>query len=269
MMNINKENSLKKIRIKKGIYVLPNLFTTASLFAGFYSIIASMQEKFVIAAITILASLVLDGLDGRIARFTNTTSKFGAEYDSLADLVAFGVAPSLLAYNWAMSFYGKWGWIAAFMFVVCGALRLARYNIQIGIIESKVFNGLPIPAAASVVATTVLFFDYVGVEGKFHNPYLLFFVIILSLLMVSNVKYYSFKDMKLFVRKPFMSFFLLVILLILAVAETQIMAFVVFLGYAISGPIWWVGKYCRQMGQKAKENKVNKQTQAISEPDKE
>jgi CDP-diacylglycerol---serine O-phosphatidyltransferase len=254
---MNKETTLKKIRIKKGIYVLPNLFTTASLFSGFYSIIASVQEKFVIASITILAALVLDGLDGRIARMTNTTSKFGAEYDSLSDLVCFGVAPSLLAYNWAMSFYGKWGWIAAFIFVVCGALRLARYNIQIGIIESKVFNGLPIPAAASAVATTVLFFDYAGVEGKFHNPYLLFFVVILSLLMVSNVKYYSFKDMNLFVRKPFMSFFFLVILLILVVAETQIMAFVVVLGYAISGPVWWGYKFSRQIAQKAKEKKDN------------
>jgi CDP-diacylglycerol---serine O-phosphatidyltransferase len=254
---MNKETTLKKIRIKKGIYVLPNLFTTASLFSGFYSIIASVQEKFVIASITILAALVLDGLDGRIARMTNTTSKFGAEYDSLSDLVCFGVAPSLLAYNWAMSFYGKWGWIAAFIFVVCGALRLARYNIQIGIIEGKVFNGLPIPAAASAVATTVLFFDYAGVEGKFHNPYLLFFVVTLSLLMVSNVKYYSFKDMNLFVRKPFMSFFFLVILLILVVAETQIMAFVVVLGYAISGPVWWGFKFSRQMAQKAKEKKNN------------
>ena len=258
---MNKETPLKKIRIKKGIYVLPNLFTTASLFAGFYSIIASVQEKFVVAAVAILAALVLDGLDGRIARITNTTSKFGAEYDSLSDVIAFGVAPSLLAYNWAMSFYGKWGWIAAFMFVVCGALRLARYNIQIGIIESKVFNGLPIPAAAAVVATTVLFFDYAGVEGKFHNPYLLFFVVVLSLLMVSNVKYYSGKDMGLFVRKPFMSFLLLVILLIVIVAAPEIMAFVIMFGYALSGPIWWVIKVSRQIAQRAREKKKNKQAQ--------
>jgi CDP-diacylglycerol---serine O-phosphatidyltransferase len=248
---MNKETPLKKIRIKKGIYVLPNLFTTASLFCGIYSIIASVQEKFVLAAITILAALVLDGMDGRIARMTNTTSKFGAEYDSLSDLVSFGVAPSLLAYIWTMSFYGKWGWIAAFMFVVCGALRLARYNIQLGIIESKVFNGLPIPAAASVVATTVLFFDYNGVEGKFHNPYLMFFVVVLSLLMVSNIKYYSFKDMNLFVRKPFMSFFFLVVLLIVCVALPEIMAFVVMMGYAISGPIWWLFKFGRQLAQKS------------------
>ena len=160
---MNIENSPKKIRIKKGIYILPNLFTTASLFCGFYSIIASVQENFVPAAIAILVSVVFDGLDGRIARLTNTTSKFGAEYDSLADVIAFGVAPSLLAYSWAMSIYGKWGWMAAFLFVLCGALRLARYNIQIGMIESKVFNGLPIPAAASVVATTVIFFQIMSV----------------------------------------------------------------------------------------------------------
>jgi CDP-diacylglycerol---serine O-phosphatidyltransferase len=260
---MNKDMPLKKIRVKKGIYVLPNLFTTASLFAGFYSIIASLQEKFTLAAAAILASLVLDGLDGRIARMTNTTSKFGAEYDSLADLVAFGVAPSLLAYIWAMSFYGRWGWIAAFMFVLGGALRLARFNIQIGIIESKVFNGLPIPAAAAFVATTVLFFDYVGVEGKFHNPYMLFFVVILSLLMVSNIKYYSGKNMKLFARKPFMSFLLLVILLIVIVAEREIMPFVLMMGYVISGPIWWIIKFSRQLNQKARENKKNKQEQQM------
>ena len=134
------------MRIKKGIYLLPNLFTTASLFSGFYSIIASVQEKYYIAAIAILVSLVFDGLDGRIARITNTTSKFGAEYDSLSDLIAFGVAPALLAYVWVMSSDGKLGWMAGFLFVACGALRLARYNIQIGIIDSKVFNGQLLPA---------------------------------------------------------------------------------------------------------------------------
>ncbi|HOW57741.1 MAG TPA: CDP-diacylglycerol--serine O-phosphatidyltransferase, partial [Smithellaceae bacterium] len=165
---MNKERGFRRIKIKNGIYLLPNLFTTASLFAGFYSIIASIQEKFFIAALAIMASIVFDGLDGRIARMTNTTSKFGAEYDSLADLVAFGVAPALLAYLWTMFFYGKLGWLAGFLFVLCGALRLARYNIQIGIIESRVFNGLPIPAAAAVVAATVIFFDEMGVEGQFH-----------------------------------------------------------------------------------------------------
>jgi CDP-diacylglycerol---serine O-phosphatidyltransferase len=255
---MNKENPFKKIRIKKGIYVLPNVITTASLFCGFYSIIASLKESFVIAAITILAAAVFDGLDGRIARFTNTTSKFGSEYDSLSDVIAFGVAPAFLAYNWAMSFYGKWGWLAAFLFVLCGALRLARYNIQIGIIESKIFNGLPIPAAAAVVATTVLFFDYAGVEGKFHDPSMLVFVPILSILMVSNIKYYSFKDLKLFARKPFMTFFSLVLaLIVVAAIPPQISLFVIIFGYALSGPIRWIAKFGQQTRQKVKEK--NKQ----------
>jgi CDP-diacylglycerol---serine O-phosphatidyltransferase len=252
---MNEEISPKKIRMKKGIYILPNLFTSASLFCGFYSIIASFKEHFVPASIAILLAAVFDGLDGRIARLTNTTSKFGAEYDSLSDVIAFGVAPSLLAYCWATSIYGKWGWLAAFLFVLCGALRLARYNIQIGLIESNVFNGLPIPAAASVVATTVIFFssDYVGVEGKFQNIFVLVFVIILSLLMVSSVKYYSFKDMKLLVKKPFTIFFWLVVLSIIIVAEPELMFFVLMLGYALSGPIWWLVKISLQERKKNQE----------------
>ena len=251
------ESSLKKIRVRKGIYVLPNLITTASLFCGFYSIIASSIENFVVAAIAILVAAVFDGLDGRIARFTNTSSKFGAEYDSLSDVIAFGVAPAFLAYSWALSFYGKWGWIAAFLFVLCGALRLARYNIQIGIVESKVFNGLPIPAAAVVVATTGLFFYYAGVEGKFHDPSMLVFIPVLSVLMVSNIKYYSFKDLKLFARKPFITFFLLVLVLIIVAAMPVISAFVAMVGYAISGPIWWMFKFNQQIRQKTKERKSN------------
>ena len=236
------ENSPQRIRMKKGIYLLPNLFTSASLFCGFYSMIASFKEHFVPAAIAILVSVVFDGLDGRVARLTNTTSKFGAEYDSLADAIAFGVAPAILAYSWSLSIYGKWGWIVCFLFVLCGALRLARFNIQIGIIESSVFNGLPIPAAASVVATTIIFFDYVGAEGKFHNFFIMIFVIAISLLMVSSVKYYSFKDMSLLARKPFTIFFWSTVLLIIVVAEPEIMFFVIISGYAISGPIWWVLK---------------------------
>jgi len=247
---MNKERGFRRIKIKNGIYLLPNLFTTASLFAGFYSIIASIQEKFFIAALAIMASIVFDGLDGRIARMTNTTSKFGAEYDSLADLVAFGVAPALLAYLWTMFFYGKLGWLAGFLFVLCGALRLARYNIQIGIIESRVFNGLPIPAAAAVIAATVIFFDEMGVEGQFHEPYLLVIVVLLALLMVSNIKYYSGKDMKLFTRMPFMSFLIVVGLLLLIVHSPEVMVFVIMVAYAIHGPIWWLIKFIRETREK-------------------
>ena len=245
------QRQLRKARLKKGIYVLPNLLTTASLFAGFYSIIASVQEKFYIAAVAILVSVVFDSLDGRVARMTNSTSKFGAEYDSLSDLIAFGMAPALMAYIWAMSFYGKLGWMAGFLFVLCGALRLARYNIQIGLIESRVFNGLPIPAAAGVIATTVIFLDDLGIDyGTFHSPFIMVLVIALSVLMVSNVKYYSGKDMKLFSRMRFVVFLLLVGILLIIIYKPEVMFFVIFVGYAVSGPIWWLLKFIQKMRHK-------------------
>lgn len=244
---MKKNTSLKRERVKKGIYVLPNLFTTGSLFCGFYAIIASMKGDYFLAAVPIVIAFVLDGLDGRIARMTHTTSKFGSEYDSLADLVAFGVAPAILAYTWALSAYGKWGWLGAFLFVVCGALRLARFNVQIGLIESKLFNGLPIPGAASVVATGVLLFYYLGGEGRFNDLFVLITMVCLSLLMVSSIKYYSFKDLKYFSRKPFMSFVLIVFILIIIVAEPQIMMFTFAFGYSLSGPTWALFK----IGKKA------------------
>jgi len=246
---MNREKRVKNVRIKKGIYILPNLFTTASLFMGFYSIIASIQGKFYPAAIAIIISLVFDGLDGRVARMTNTTSRFGAEYDSLADLIAFGVAPSLLAYLWAMSFDGKPGWMAGFLFVACGALRLARYNIQIGIIDSKVFNGLPIPAAAAVIATTVIFFDHIGLEGTLPDPYYIFLilVVILSLLMVSSIKYYSFKNMNLHARIPFKILLIAIGIFLVFYLKPEIMAFIIMVGYALSGPLWWLGKYIQKL----------------------
>ena len=252
---MTKELRIKNMRLRKGIFLLPNLLTTASLFFGFYSIIASVQEKYYIAALAILVSLVFDGLDGRIARLTNTTSKFGAEYDSLSDLIAFGVAPALLAYVWVMSSDGKLGWMAGFLFVACGALRLARFNIQIGIIDSKVFNGLPIPAAASVIATTVIFFYFIGSEGKFHNSYITYSVIVLAMLMVSNVKYYSFKGMNLRSRVPFTFILIVVGILLVIYYKPEIMAFVIMVGYAISGPIWWVAKFGDKISQRVKEKK--------------
>jgi CDP-diacylglycerol--serine O-phosphatidyltransferase len=241
-----KKYRFRKDQMKKGIYVLPNLFTTASLFSGFYSIIASMKGMYEIAAWTILIAIVFDGLDGRIARMTRTTSKFGAEYDSLADLVAFGVAPAILSYHWALMSFGKWGWLAAFLFVTCGALRLARFNVQTAIIDSKVFNGLAIPAGASVVATTVLIYFKLDGEGQFHNLSILIGTIAVALLMVSSIKYYSFKDLNFFARKPFMSFVLIVLILIIVIAETQIMIFTFSFGYALSGPVWMIYKLSRR-----------------------
>jgi CDP-diacylglycerol--serine O-phosphatidyltransferase len=233
--------------MKKGIYVLPNLFTTANLFCGFYSAIASMKGMYEIAAVTILIAVVLDSLDGRIARMTHTTSKFGGEYDSLCDLVTFGVAPAILTYNWSLLTYGKWGWLAAFLFVVCGALRLARYNVQVGVIDSRVFNGLPIPGGAAAVATGVLLFYYLGGDGRFPNLSVMFGMTALALFMVSSIKYYSFKDLNYFSRKPFMSFVVIVVILVIVVAEPQIMLFTFAFGYSLSGPAWALFKLGRRL----------------------
>jgi CDP-diacylglycerol--serine O-phosphatidyltransferase len=249
---MRKVHPFRKDRMKKGIYVLPNLFTTANLFCGFYSAIASVKEMYEIAAVAILIAVVLDGLDGRIARITHTTSKFGAEYDSLCDLVTFGVAPGLLVYNWSLIAYGKWGWLAAFLFAVCGALRLARFNVQIGVIDSRVFNGLPIPGGAAAVATGILLYYYLGGEDRFTSLAVMISVVAIALFMVSSIKYYSFKDLNFFSRKPFMSFVLIVLILVIVVAEPQIMMFTFAFGYSLSGPAWAICRAIRKLRTDAK-----------------
>jgi CDP-diacylglycerol--serine O-phosphatidyltransferase len=252
---LKNDGTAKKPR-KRGIYLLPNILTTANLFCGFYAMLASMQGGYELAAVVLVVAMVLDSLDGRIARMTNTMSKFGAEFDSLADLVTFGVAPAILAYSWSLSAYGKWGWLVAFLFVVCGALRLARFNIQIGIIESRVFNGLPIPGAASVIATGIMLYFYLGGEGKYHDIPILLAIVALALFMVSNIKYYSFKDLNFFSRKPFMSFVLIVIILIIVAAEPQITLFILSVSYSLSGPCWWLIRRCRTASQEKPEVNV-------------
>ena len=224
--------------MRKGIYILPNLFTTASLFFGFYAIIVSISGTFSRAAILVIIACVMDGLDGKIARFTNTTSRFGVEYDSLSDLVSFGLAPAVIVYLWALAPYGRAGWIIAFLFVACGAMRLARFNVQLSTIDSNVFNGLPIPAAAMVIVTAVLFWDFMGGTGTFNNPVIPLATVALALLMVSSVKYYSFKDLNFFARKPFMTFVLIVLMLVIVVMQPQIMFFAIAVSYALSGPSW-------------------------------
>ncbi len=237
---MKKRDYFKNGGIKKGIFIVPNSITAASLFCGFYAIIASITGDFSTAASFILIAMILDALDGRIARITKTMSKFGSEFDSLSDLVAFGVAPAILAYTWALSSYGKIGWLLAFLYVACGALRLARFNVQIGLIESKYFKGLPTPGAAAVVATAVQLYIYLGGEGEFKHVFVLIMIFALSLLMVSAIKFYSFKDLNYFAKKPLMSLVLVVGIMIIIVAEPQIMMFTFALGYSFSGPIWWL-----------------------------
>lgn len=240
------EHEEKSESIRKGIYILPNLFTTGSLFAGFYSMVATLSGDYRTAAIWILASSIFDGLDGKVARATGTTSKFGVEYDSLADLVSFGVTPGLLMYAWALRPFGRLGWVAAFLFVACAALRLARFNVQVNTVESKRFIGLPTPAAASMVSATVLLFYHFGWPSSFKKLAILILIYSLAFLMVSNVKYYSFKDPELIKRQPFGFLVLAVLLFIVIAAEPVLMLFILFTCYILSGPIAFIVTWPRR-----------------------
>jgi CDP-diacylglycerol--serine O-phosphatidyltransferase len=216
---------------------LPNLFTSGSLFCGFYAIIASFNGKYLIAAVAIMIAIVFDGIDGKVARLTRTTSRFGVEYDSLSDLVAFGVAPAILVFSWALYPFEKWGWLAAFLYVACGALRLARFNVQFDTIEPRHFRGLPVPAAASLIATTILLFYRLGIEGMGVNLCILFLIFPLSFLMVSNIRYPSFKDLALLKRKPFNTLVAMILTIVVVVAVPEIMLFFFAAVYLLLGPV--------------------------------
>ncbi len=232
----NRRNKNREDR-RRGIYVLPNLVTTAGLFCGFYAIIASISGNFYQAALSILIAAVLDGLDGRIARLTQTTSAFGVQYDSLSDLIAFGLAPGIMVFLWALKPFNRFGWMAAFLYVVCGALRLARFNVQTGIISNKYFVGLPIPASASIVATTILFIYQIGGTGSTGYLAVLILIYVLSFLMVSNIPYPSFKGMKLAERRSFNFLVAVVLIFVLVALEPFVMLSVGILGYVLSGPV--------------------------------
>jgi CDP-diacylglycerol--serine O-phosphatidyltransferase len=236
-MSIRRRRKKKDKRRFRGVYLLPNLITTGSLFAGFYAIVAAIDGRFHKAAIAILVSLVLDGLDGRIARITKSTSGFGLQYDSLADLVSFGVAPGILVYLWALKPYHQFGWVAAFLFVVCGALRLARFNVQQGSMDPRYFNGLPIPAAATMIATAIIFYYQIGEWAPERHIYILAMIYLLSFLMVSNIKYMSFKKMELFRRHPFHTLVAVVLIFVVVATAPNIMGFLLMAAYVASGPI--------------------------------
>lgn len=243
---------LVRVPLHKGVYVLPNLITTAGLFCGFYSIIASLRGDFLIAAIAIMAANVFDVLDGRLARLTNTTSRFGIEYDSLCDLVAFGVAPGILVYCWALAPWGTFGWLAASLYLTCGALRLARFNVQLDNVEKRHFIGLPIPAAAEVVASTVMLYYFFGGEGAtYRHMIVLVMVYALAGLMVSNIRYFSFKEIYIHRRQPFWVLVLVIVALKLFIAEPQVCLFATFILYAASGPARWTWLYGRRVARRA------------------
>jgi len=234
---MKKMKRVKKERSRRGIYVLPNIFTSLNLFCGFYAVIASIDEKFVAASIAIIIGVIFDIMDGKIARATNTTSKFGTEYDSLSDLVSFGLAPGIMIYLWALRPLGRIGWLAAFLFMACGALRLARYNSQVGIVSSDQFVGLPIPSGAGMLATTVLFCHKFGMVGKINPIFIMILIYILSFLMVSTIKYNSFKKPELFRKMNFNVLVALILILIFIAAQPSVALFVLGLAYVVSGPL--------------------------------
>jgi CDP-diacylglycerol--serine O-phosphatidyltransferase len=225
----------------QGIYLLPNLFTTAALFAGFYAVIAAMRGDFENAAVAIFFAMVLDGLDGRIARLTNTSSKFGGEYDNLSDMVSFGVAPALVIFSWALDGLGKFGWSAAFIYVACAALRLARFNTQIETADKNYFTGLASPAAAGILASTVWVCHDLGWVGSAlpHEVSILVGVLtaIVGFLMIANFPYYSFKGIDLRRRVPFVVMIVMVLIFGLITLDPPSILLAIFLVYAASGPV--------------------------------
>jgi len=224
------------MRSRRGIYVLPNLLTSANLFCGFYAVVAAIQGHFLKGAIAIMVAALFDALDGKIARVTRTVSRFGLEYDSLCDVISFGVAPGILIYLWALQPFGRLGWLAALIFVACGTLRLARFNTQAHVIGSDYFNGLPIPAAASMIAATVLLYYRLGGTGTTKHITILIMIYVLSFLMVSTIKYYSFKHMELFKKMRFNMLVIIVMFFIVIAAEPSIACFLIMLCYVLSGP---------------------------------
>jgi CDP-diacylglycerol--serine O-phosphatidyltransferase len=225
------------MKMRKGIYILPNLLTTGNLLCGFWSIISVFQERFYLAAVAILLAGVFDVFDGKVAKLSGATSKFGMQYDSLADLISFGIAPALLAFSWALRPYGKFGWLAAFLFVACGAIRLARFNVMASSGETKYFKGLPIPVAAAMIAFTILLYFQLIETGWVKDIVILVMIYILAFLMVSNIRYFSFKELNLAKRKPFSIFIFVVLSLIVIVMEPVVVLSGFVLLYVFSGPV--------------------------------
>jgi CDP-diacylglycerol--serine O-phosphatidyltransferase len=227
------ENAPPKRR--RGIYLLPNMLTTAALFAGFYAIVAAMQDRFDTAAIAIFVAMVLDGLDGRVARLTQTQSDFGGEYDSLSDMISFGLAPALVIYAWALESLGKSGWLAAFVFTAGAALRLARFNVQKGVVDKRYFQGLASPSAAALVAGLVWVGVDLGIPGEDLQLVAFAITVTAGLLMVSNFRYRSFKDVDVKGRMPFMMAVAVMLVFTIVFIQPPLVLFTLASVYTLSG----------------------------------
>ncbi len=217
---------------------MPNLFTTSALFAGFYAIVAAINDRYEAAAIAIFIAMILDGMDGRIARMTKTQSDFGVQYDSLSDMVSFGLAPALVIYQWSLFEFGKLGWLACFVFASAAALRLARFNTQAGSSDKRYFQGLPSPAAAAVMAGMVWWGDVYGLaDGTGIIVFSFPVTLLISILMVSNIRYHSFKQFDLRGKVPFINVSIIVLIIVLVALRPSLVLLLLALGYAISGPL--------------------------------
>ncbi len=242
---------------RRGIYLLPNAFTTAALFAGFYAIVHAMNGAFELAAVAIFVAMVLDGLDGRVARLTHTQSAFGAEYDSLSDMVSFGVAPALVVYEWSLKGLGKLGWVAAFIYCAGAALRLARFNTNIGIVDKRYFQGLPSPAAAALVAGMVWIFVDLGYKGEDMRAWACVLTLFAGVTMVSNVRYWSGKDINLRRSVPFMVVPAIGLAIALVSWYPAGVLFALFLCYAASGYILGAWNLLRRKNARAVASRGN------------
>jgi len=242
---------------RRGIYLLPNLFTTGGLFAGFYAIVAAMAGHFEPAAIAVFVAMIMDGLDGRIARLTHTESAFGKEYDSLSDMVSFGLAPALVMYEWSLRgmvdygwAWGKLGWLGAFFYTISAALRLARFNVRHGSVDKRYFQGLPSPAAAGLIAGAVWFCSNWDIPGQAVILPAYILTILAGALMVSSIGYYSFKDLNLQGRVPFTAIVLVALVLIVVFLSPQNVLFVGFFLYAFSGMLLALWRLQRRLRRK-------------------
>jgi CDP-diacylglycerol---serine O-phosphatidyltransferase len=238
----------QKVR-HRGVYLLPNLFTTAALFCGFYAIISGMHQSFGHAAVAIFLAMLLDGMDGRVARMTNTQSAFGEQYDSLADMVSFGVAPALVVFSWVLHDLGRWGWAAAFIYTACAALRLARFNTQIGIVDKKYFVGLASPAAAAIIAAIVWNWPLVRPEGIW-AVVVAFLTAFVGLLMVSSFHYTSFKSVDFRGRVPFGVMLVIVLIFAALIIFEEQGLLAIASAYGLSAPILWVVSKVVSIGKK-------------------
>jgi CDP-diacylglycerol--serine O-phosphatidyltransferase len=252
---MDEDNSERKSR---GIYLLPNLFTTAAFFSGFYAIVAATNDKFEQAAVAIVIAMILDGVDGRVARMTKTQSAFGAEYDSLADLASFGLAPALVMYEWSLSSLrdvswqlGKLGWLAAFIYAVAAALRLARFNTRASSTDKRFFQGLPSPSAAAVIVGMVWFCFDRAIAGADVAYLAWLLTVVIGALMVSKVSYYSFKDIDFQNKVPFFMILIAVLLLVLFALDPPLVLFAGFFLYSMSGPVISVIRRVRKRSQRA------------------